>query len=158
MSDELQYVYYFSCHDKYHIYQSVRILNFLTILVLKFKQTNPFNYPFLCMTYRWRLICVCLVCSGLSVRIFRVDTVMLQNNEEQQWRSQNGFFTHTQEKFWKLCLESLSKSGLLFRERICSQREQILSFKSNPYDKGAKYFVLLSLYYKSVSYACYANA
>ena len=31
-----------------------------------------------------------------------------------------------------------SKKGLLLKERICSQMEQILSFKSNPNGKEAK--------------------
>ena len=32
----------------------------------------------------------------------------------------------------KVCLEALLNKGLLLKERICSQREQILSFKSSP--------------------------
>ena len=32
----------------------------------------------------------------------------------------------------KVCLEVLLNKGLLLKERICSQREQILSFKSSP--------------------------
>ena len=37
---------------------------------------------------------------------------------------------------------------LLFKERICSRREQILSFKSSPYGKEAKHFMVIILYYK----------
>ena len=55
-----------------------------------------------------------------------------------QWRSQNGIiFTHIQENLDKICLELSQKWGLLLKERICSQREQILSFKSSPYLKEA---------------------
>ena len=32
----------------------------------------------------------------------------------------------------KVCLEALLNKGLFLKERICSQREQILSFKSSP--------------------------
>ena len=41
-----------------------------------------------------------------------------------------------------------SKKELLLKERICSQREQILPFKSSLYGKEVKYFMLKPLYYK----------
>ena len=48
----------------------------------------------------------------------------------------------------KIFLKSLTKKGLLLKERICSLWEQILSFKSSPYGKEAKYLMLMSLYCK----------
>ena len=41
-----------------------------------------------------------------------------------------------------------SKLGATLKERICSHREQILSFKSSPYGKEEKHFMLLPLYRK----------
>ena len=74
------------------------------------------------------------------------------------WCSQKGIiFTHTQEKSQKLCLELLPKSGLLFKERICSKKEQLLSFKSSPYGKEAKCFMLIPLYHEYFSYAYYVH-
>ena len=48
----------------------------------------------------------------------------------------------------KIFLKSLKKKGLILKERICSLWEQILSFKSSPYGKEAKYLMLMSLYCK----------
>ena len=48
----------------------------------------------------------------------------------------------------------LSKLGLLLKERICSHREQILSFKSSPYDKWGKYCMLGDLYLLQMRNMC----
>ena len=40
---------------------------------------------------------------------------------------------------------SLPAWGLLSKERICSKREELLTFKSSPYNKGGKYFMLGTL-------------
>ena len=39
-----------------------------------------------------------------------------------------------------VAVETISKWGLLLKERICSQREQIPSFKSSPNEKAGKHF------------------
>ena len=58
------------------------------------------------------------VCSTQALKVLSVDFT-------QQWRSQKGvYFTH-----WKKFLPQ----GLLLQERISSQRERILSFKSISY-------------------------
>ena len=110
----------------------------------------------------WRLIWVYTVCLSLSFRIRSPYGKLITSNQLRnhpasapasyltprlrtpspqsgwlgygmQWRSKNGIiFKHIQDNLKKVSLVLLPKYGLLLKERICSQKEQILSFKSSP--------------------------
>ena len=63
------------------------------------------------------------------------------------------YYAHPVKIYNSVSIESLQEYGLLKTKNKCSQREQILSFKSSPYNKGGEciLFWVLCLYCKYLS-------
>ena len=94
---------------------------------------SPNILPFSCKPQRI-FFAVCFILTTEAFQLFVPRLVIIYHHQFTytyvcHGRIQNEFiFTHSQENLENLCLESLP-----FHNRGCSQREQILSFKSSPY-------------------------
>ena len=75
-----------------------------------------------------------------------IQNVIFSKCKQTQWHSLIGLLLRTLRKILKAMPKIASKrGGLILKERVCSQSEQILSFKSSPQVKMKVFYVNYTL-------------